>query len=70
MQRWLPCSAKVKGHQDGRVQPQVLSVLTRGQIKALVACLPSLQCGPRTHEEHFDQMWCKGKLNVRQQLPN
>lgn len=41
-----------------------LSVLTRGQIKALAACLPSLQCGPGT-EEHFDQMWCKERIHVR-----
>ncbi|XP_044050209.1 uncharacterized protein LOC122875303 [Siniperca chuatsi] len=42
------------------------SVLTKGQIKALAACLPSLQCGPRTDDEHFDQMWCKERLNVCQ----
>ncbi|XP_031138578.1 uncharacterized protein LOC116038371 isoform X1 [Sander lucioperca] len=42
------------------------SDLTRDQIKALAVCLPSLQCGPRTDAEHFDQKWCKERLHVRQ----
>ncbi|XP_036961655.1 uncharacterized protein LOC119023680 [Acanthopagrus latus] len=34
------------------------------QIKSLAACLPSLQCGPRTGEENFDQMWCQESCDV------
>ena len=39
------------------------SALTDGQLDALAACLPSLQCGPRT-EENFDQLWFKDDLYV------
>lgn len=42
------------------------SVLTQGQIKALAFCLPSFQCGPKTDELSFNQMWCKERVCVCQ----
>lgn len=49
---------------DMEVSNLMASALTRDHVNAVAGCLPSLQCGARTDDEQFDQMWSMESLKV------